>query len=355
MSAAPPQPEYGNRDIIVIGGSAGGVEAASEIIRGLPADLPAAVFLVIHRAPEGPHLLPEILDAVGSLPVVTATEGERFVRGRIYVPPLDRHVLIEGNHLHVRRGPLENRTRPAIDPLFRSAAASCSTRVIGVVLSGMLDDGAAGLLAIKCCGGLAVVQDPQDAFCPSMPNSALAHVAVDHVLPAADIASLLTELAVTPAPSAVKVPEEIRLEARIAGEELFIMPDHTRLGSPSPLTCPECDGSMQEIRENGIVRYRCHTGHGFTLETLGQAVSEAWERTLYGGMRAQQQHAMVVRRLAEENRRQGNETAAAAYERRARDYEEGAMIIRQILARLGNNSRAEDQPGGDPPAPAKAG
>jgi two-component system chemotaxis response regulator CheB len=204
--------------------------------------------------------------------------------------------------------------------------------VIGVLLSGMLNDGTSGLLAIKRCGGLAVVQDPKEAAFPEMPRHALARVAVDHVRPLAGIGPLLAGLAATPRPPPVPVPEEIRIEALIAAEELFVMPDQHRLGTLSPLTCPECDGSMQEIEEDGLVRYRCHTGHAFTLEALRLAAGEAWERTLYGAMRAQQQQAMVARRMAAAARWQGDERAAAAFEHRARDYEEGAAVIRRLAA-----------------------
>jgi two-component system chemotaxis response regulator CheB len=325
--------DRGNRDVIVVGGSAGGVEAALALARGLPVDLPAAVLITLHRAQGYPGLLAQILDNAGPLPAVMAEEGQYLERGRIYVAPPDRHLLVEHDHLHVRRGPRENHSRPAIDPLFRSAAATCLTRTIGVLLSGMLNDGTSGLLAIKHCGGLAVVQDPKDAAYPEMPRNALAYVAVDHVLPLAGIAPLLAARAATPPPSPpAKVPEEIRIEALIAAEELFVMPDQHRLGTLSPLTCPECDGSLQEIREDGLVRYRCHTGHAFTLEALRVAAGEAWERTLYGAMRAQQQQAMVVRRMADEARRQGDRRAAEEFERRARDYEEGAKVIQRLAA-----------------------
>ena len=247
MSASRGQQQgAGNRDVIVVGGSAGGVEAMRELAGGLPADLPAAVLVAIHRGPDQPSLLAQVLDAAGPLPAVAAEDGQRLERGRIHVAPADRHLLVERDHLHVRRGPRENHSRPAIDPLFRSAAATCSTRVIGVLLSGMLNDGTSGLLAIKHCGGLAVVQDPKDAAYPEMPRNALAYVAVDHVLPLAGIAPLLAARAATPPPPPpAKVPEEIRIEALIAAEELFVMPDQHRLGTLSPLTCPECDGSLQ--------------------------------------------------------------------------------------------------------------
>ena len=290
-----------NRDVIVIGGSAGGTEAVSKLVRALPADLPAAVLVTIHRGLDGPGLLAEILAAAGPLPAAMAEEGQPLERGRIYVAPPDRHLLVGRDHVHVRRGPRENRARPAIDPLFRSAAVNCSSRVIGVVLSGMLNDGSSGLQAIKRCGGLAVVQDPHDAAVPDMPRNALMYAAVDHVLPLAEIAPLLAKLATSsrPLPPA-EMPEEIRLEALIAAQELTVMPDQHRFGPLAELTCPDCHGSMQEIREDGLVRYRCHTGHAFTLEALSLSQGEAWERTLYAAMRAQQEQAILCRRLAKD-------------------------------------------------------
>ena len=275
------KPGTDNRDVIVIGGSAGGVEAVTRLVRELPADLPAAVLVAIHRGLDGAGLLARILDGAGPLPTAMAEEGQPLERGRIYVAPPDRHLLAGRDHVHVRRGPRENRARPAIDPLFRSAAVSCSTRVIGVVLSGMLNDGSSGLHAIKRCGGLAVVQDPRDAAYPDMPRNALIYADGDHVLPLAGIAPLLARLAASPRPSPpAEAPEEICIEALIAAQELTVMPDQHRFGPLSPLGCPDCHGTMQEIREGGLVRYRCHTGHAFTLEALRLAQGESWERTL---------------------------------------------------------------------------
>jgi two-component system chemotaxis response regulator CheB len=321
-----------NRDLIVVGGSAGAVDVMRQVTRRLPADLPAAILVVIHRGLQGPSMLAQILDGEGPLPAITAEEGQALERGRIYVAPPDRHLLLAQDHLHLRRGPRENRARPAIDPLFRSAAVCCSTRVIAVLLSGMLNDGTSGLLAVRRCGGIAVVQDPRDAPYAEMPRSAVRHVAVDHVVAAAEMGSLLARLAASPRPPPVEAPEETRVETLIAAQELAVMPDKGRLGSLSPLTCPECNGSMQEMRDNGLIRYRCHTGHAFTLETLRTAQNEVWERTLYSAMRAQQEQAMLARRVAEEARARQEAGSATEFERRARDYEEGAEVIRQLLA-----------------------
>ena len=178
-------------DIVVIGGSAGGVEALRRICEGLPADFPAAVFVVIHISPNSRSIMPDLLSRAGRLPARHPTDEEPIHRGTIYVAPPDMHMLLRPGYVMLRRGPQENRTRPAIDPLFRSAAVAYGSRVIGVVLSGLLDDGCAGLLAIKSCGGISVVQEPNDAMWPEMPRNALAHDRVDHCVPAAELPALL--------------------------------------------------------------------------------------------------------------------------------------------------------------------
>jgi two-component system, chemotaxis family, protein-glutamate methylesterase/glutaminase len=324
-----------NRDVIVVGASAGGVEATRQLLAGLPAGLPAAVFVVIHRGLREPNLLPEVLAAASAIPVATAEEGQRFERGRAYVAPADRHLLVGRDHVHVRRGPHENRWRPAVDPLFRSAAASCTTRVIGVVLSGLLDDGSSGLRAVRQCGGLAVVQDPRDATFGDMPRNAIAHAAPEHVVPLRGMGGLLARLAAGPRPPPVEVPDKVRLEALVPALEVGDVSE--KLGSLSPLTCPECHGSVYEIREGGLIRYRCHTGHAFTLEALRACQAEGLERALYSAMRAQEEQAILTRRVAEEMDRRGDMRSAAELERRAEGYKEGADALRRMLAAATGN------------------
>jgi two-component system chemotaxis response regulator CheB len=322
-----------NRDIICIGASAGGVEAVRRLVSDVPADLPAAVFVVIHRGDRGPNLLPKLLGAVSRLRVVEAEEGQGIERGTVYVAPGDRHLLVGRDHVHVRRGPHENRTRPAIDPLFRSAAVHCSGRVIGVVLSGTLDDGTSGLMAIKRCGGLAVVQDPRDAVYPDMPQSALRHVEVDHVAPVAAMGELLAGLAAQPRPPAVEPPEKLRMEAMIPALE--IGDTFGVFGPPSPFTCPECHGSLVEIVDDGFIRFRCHTGHAFTADALHEAQAESFERAIYDAMRSQEEQAMLARRIAQDAQDRGYVGGAADMKRRAEGYEEGANMLRQLLGRNG--------------------
>ena len=317
--------------MVVIGASMGGFEALEQLLGSLPTELPAAVFVVLHTAGDGAELLARALSKESVLPVLLAAEGQPFTDSRVYVPPPDHHLLLGHDHLHVRRGPRENGARPAVDPLFRSAAVYCTTRVIGVVLTGLLDDGTAGLLAIKRCGGIAIVQDPRDAAYPDMPRSAIRHVAIDHVLALQDVAGALAALTRETRPPVPEVPHEIQLEALIAAQEVQGM----YLGDPvrvSPITCPECHGAMQEILDGELVRYRCHTGHAFTLETLGSIHGEAWERALYSALRAQQERAHVVGRMAAKARERGAGREAAQLGQRAASYEEGAELLRRLLA-----------------------
>jgi two-component system, chemotaxis family, protein-glutamate methylesterase/glutaminase len=286
-----------------------------------------------------------VLGSASCLPVVTAEEGQNFAPGNVYIAPPGHHLIVGHDHVPIRRGPREHGGRPAIDPLFRSAAVKRTTRVIGVLLTGLLNDGTSGLLAIKRCGGLAVVQDPSDAAYSQMPQSAIRHVAIDHVLPLEDIPGGLVELVREPAPSAREIPEEIRVEALIAAQEIGEMEQMTRFRTISPITCPECHGSLQEIVNGKLVRYRCHTGHAFTLATLSARQADEWERALYSAYRAQQERALVVRRMADEASRKGAAQRAAQLQERTHSYDEGAELLRRLIAHA-NSSNGTSESGG---------
>src|SRR5262245_54852825 len=228
------------RDIVVVGASAGGLQALQRLVSLLPADFPAAIFIVQHTGPEGGTFVPEILNRHGPLPAFTPRDKAPIAQGRIYVAPPDRHMLVENDKVRVVRGPPENRHRPAIDPLFRSAAWAYGPRVVGVILSGYLDDGTAGLWAVKSCGGIAVVQDPLDAVHPDMPRNAALEIDVDYSLPVAEIAPLLVRL------SREKIeagdfprPESLKTEIEFAKMHRDIT-DMSSLGNLSAFTCPTC-------------------------------------------------------------------------------------------------------------------
>jgi two-component system chemotaxis response regulator CheB len=299
------------RDIVAVGASAGGIPALQALIADLPSSFPAAIFVVLHVAAHSPNLLPDILARAGKLPVTLAVDREPIRPGHVYVAPADRHLLLEGDHLRVTRGPKENRVRPAIDVLFRSAAYSFGSRVIGVVLSGMLDDGTSGAWAIKDRGGIIIVQSPQEAGYPSMPESTLRHVAVDYVLPVADMPALLMRLtneSITVIEGA-KPAEVLRIETHIALEGNALQEGIMQLGEISPNTCPECQGVLIRIKEGLITRYRCHTGHAYTLRTLLAAINEEVEMTLWSSLRATDERILLLQEIMEEARA-NNEDAA---------------------------------------------
>jgi two-component system chemotaxis response regulator CheB len=276
----------GNRDLIVIGTSAGGVEALLQIARGLAPDLPAAVLITIHMSPHFRSEMDSLLSRAGPLPAFFPGEGEPCRKGHIYVAPPDRHLLVVGERFRLGKGPRENNTRPAIDPRLRSAAVCCGSRSIGVVLTGTLGDGASGLWAVQQCGGITVVQDPQDAAFADMPLNALSRLKPDHVVPLAEIPGLLHSLAQQPAGEPVRAPATVAFEVDIASGEMAEMEEMDRLGRRSVLTCPDCQGVMWEIDEGDLVRFRCHVGHAYTAELMSLAFDENLRRGLASALRA---------------------------------------------------------------------
>ena len=271
------------RDIVVIGASAGGVEALEKVVAGLPSDFPATVCVVVHIQASIPSRLPEILRRVGSLPAVHPTDGIPMRKGHIYVAPPDQHLLINDGHLQLSTGPKENRSRPAINPLFRSAAIAYGPRVIGIVLSGALDDGTAGLWEIKQRGGTTLVQDPGEARHPDMPRNALEHVPIDYVVPVRGIAPLLAEL----------VGQAIKTHAT---EE-----EDMKAYQPTLLTCPECRGPISESGQSTVKEYRCRVGHRYSPETYVEAEAETRERTLWAAVLALEEAADVMKEITESN------------------------------------------------------
>jgi two-component system chemotaxis response regulator CheB len=322
-------------DIIVIGASSGGLDALRQLVQDLPGNLSAAVFIVMHVGIRS-HLT-EILRKLSALPVVPAESGMPIRPGTIYVAKPGKHLLIHDGHILLRRGPRENMARPAIDPLFRTAAASHGGRVIGVVLSGALNDGTAGLRAVKRCGGLAVVQDPDDASVPFMPRSALRHVQVDHVARTDRMGQLLDRLAREPAGPTPEIPMDIRLEATLAAQEKGSMELENKLGKLSPFTCPECNGALWEISDGSMLRYRCHVGHAFTAEAVLTGRAAEVDKMLEGLVRSHQEHAALARRMAKQERSLQNDSLAEQFEARAKEYEDDA----EVVCRLAQHHRAD--------------
>ena len=321
-------PDHG---IVVVGASAGGVEALVDLAASLPSDLSAAVFVVLHLPATGTSALPEILSRHGPLPAAHVRDSEPIQPGRIYVAPPDHHVLVRTGHVHLSRGPRENGHRPAIDPLFRSAAREYATRVIGVVLSGALDDGTAGLLAIKSRGGIAVVQDPEDALYPGMPGNALQQAQVDHVLAVASMGKLLTRLLADLAePPADPAPTGMRVEVEMEGFSMEAF-EGNHPGRPSGFSCPDCHGVLWQIKDGGLERYRCRVGHAWSPEGLLTQQSEALEAALWVALRSLEERAALARRLAEPARRRGHAITATRFAEQAAEAQQAARLVRDLL------------------------
>jgi two-component system, chemotaxis family, protein-glutamate methylesterase/glutaminase len=319
------------KDIIVVGASAGGIEALRMLVGALPKELPASVFVVLHMSPEAPSMLADILNRFGRLPAANAEDGERIRRGRIYVAPPDRHLLVEPGVVRTTHGPKENRFRPAVDPLFRSAAQTYGPRVIGVILTGYLDDGTAGLWTVKQLGGTTVVQDPNDAIVPFMPQNALAHVKVDYCLPLEQIAPLLVRLTTEAAAEegAYQVPKEVEIEVNIAKEQKAIDAGVLELGEPSNYACPECHGVLLQMKEGTLFRFRCHTGHAYSLESLLVDITEKMDDALWNSIRAFEEGELFMRHMAEHLGEGHNGPSAESFLKRAEEAKRRANLMRQ--------------------------
>ena len=321
--------------IVVIGASAGGVAALIELAKVIPRDFPSPIFVTIHISPEAPSILPAILKRQGGLDAVHAQDGMPYQAGMIYVAPPDHHMLIQTDGwLRVVRGPRENRNRPAIDPMFRSAAVAGGASVIGVILTGTLDDGTAGLIAIKKLGGIAVVQDPQDAPHSSMPQSALENVDVDFVLPLRDIPGKLIELVAADVERRSVEPgarEMLEMENGIAGMDREAMEGDDRPGKPSVFSCPDCGGVLWQIEDGKYTRFRCRVGHAFSPESMLGAQADVIEEALWAAMKTLEESARLSKRLGASERERGHVWMAARFEEREKDARSQADLIRRLL------------------------
>lgn len=320
-------------DIIVVGASAGGLGAFETLISQFPPNFPAAIFIVWHISPDYPSLLPEILARSTSLPITHGVDREPIRDGHIYVAPPDHHLLVEPGIVRLSRGPRENRFRPAIDVLFRSAARYYGSRVIGVVLSGSLDDGAAGLYAIKEQGGIAVVQDPLDAVHPSMPRAALQTVNVDYCVPTSTMGALLTRLVNESIPGREErpVPENMDIEVGVAREDNALELGIMKLGDLSPFTCPECHGVLLQLKEGNLLRFRCHTGHAYSLNSLLAEVTQSIEETLWDGIRTIEASALLMTHTAKHLHEMNEHSAADLLLIKAKDARQRAELVRQAV------------------------
>jgi two-component system chemotaxis response regulator CheB len=320
------------RSLVVVGASAGGVEPLKEVLGALPADLPAAVAVVLHVPATGSRL-PAILNRNGGMPAAHATNGETILAGRIYVAPPDNHLLVRDSRWVVVRGPRENGVRPAVDPLFRSAALAFGQRAIAVVLSGARDDGVAGADAVSSRGGCVIVQDPSEAEFPGMPASTIHRDHPDRVMPVGEIAGAVA--------AAVRELSEEAAVSDNGRDEMSIETSYAQLdeetierseppGSPSAFSCPACGGVLWEV-EDGVHRFRCRVGHAYSAEGVLDEESEEIDKALWAAFRALHERADLSTRSARRSRRNGSGKVAERLDATAREALDQAELIRRIL------------------------
>lgn len=321
------------RDIVVVGASAGGVEPLTELVSALPADFPASLFVVLHFPSAGVSFLPDILSRKGRLPAAHPENGGKIQPGRIYVAPPNRHMLLRDRTVQLMAGPRENGFRPAVDPLFRSAARNFGPRVIGIVLSGLLKDGSLGLRAVKAAGGIAMVQDPEEAVFADMPLNAMGQVEVDHVLPVQEIAVLLKQLAGQRVEIRGGTPmaQDDQAETRLVHDRIERFEAGAGSAEATGLTCPECGGAIWELPEGSLLNYRCHVGHTFSVESLLAEQSHALENALWSAVRALEERATLLRRMALRFQQAGSRYSGEKFAEQSQEAEQNADTIRQVL------------------------
>ena len=328
--------DVADHDIIVIGTSAGGLKALSAVLSSLPAGIGAAIFVVQHVAADRKSDLPRLLGDVCDLPVTHPMDREPFELGHVYVAPPDHHLLLNADTMRVIRGPQENRFRPSIDALFRSAARVFGSRVIGLVLTGYLDDGTVGLQTIKKRGGITVVQDPAEAEYPSMPKSALRYVKVDYTVPVAEAGALLTDLVATSPVAQEDFPTtpQIEIESEIA-EQLMntkqFLESVEKIGTLTPFTCPDCHGAIWQIGDEEPLKLRCHVGHSFTGGIFTKEQSQSVENALWSAVRVMEEKVTFSRHLAARKREQNQPKAAESYEKQAAALDEEVTRVRDLI------------------------
>jgi two-component system chemotaxis response regulator CheB len=329
-----------NRDAVVIGASAGGITALRQLLSELGPDVPASVFVVQHLAPAPDSHLADILRRTSALPVAWAEHGLVVERGRVYIAPPDRHLLVDGERVLVVDGPRENRARPSINRLFRSAAASYARRTVGVLLTGRLDDGTAGLAAVRSAGGVSIVQDPREAEQAEMPRSAVEAGVADHVAVLADIPGLIGRLTREPV---VELPPPSDLVAEAALDRTaFASPEALGdLGPQITVACPICAGPLWQLGPPGARSYRCYLGHTASAQQLLASQATETERALWSAVRALQERATTLRNLASDARAAGRDQSATEYERHASESHADATRAREFL--LGLRSVARDR------------
>ncbi|MGB5944093.1 MAG: chemotaxis protein CheB [Leeuwenhoekiella sp.] len=317
--------------LVAIGASAGGRKAVTKIFKEMPQDVDAAFVLVIHSAFDTPSFLSKALQKITSLNVIDAEDDMSLERGCIYIAKPDHHLFVRSNKIQLSKGPRENRFRPAIDVLFRSSAVSYSNECIGVLMSGRLSDGTAGLDAIKMCGGIAIVQDPKTAEFGDMPSYAVETVDVDVIADLNDLTEVIAKAIKTPAPEPQHIPQRLIRENEIAISSSSQIALENDLGKQVPLSCASCGGPLWEISNSKTKRYRCHVGHAFSQEALLFSQDESLEETLWVSLRTFEEKKTLLNRMASDYEERGPKMLAKSYRDKVEEVSRHITKLRSIL------------------------
>ena len=315
-------------DIIVIGGSKGSINAMKKLLPELNPDLNASVFFVNHLAPDSPNYFPNFFRDKSALEVKSAEDGEEIKKNRVYLAKPDFHLILEDNKIKLTRGPYENRWRPSIDPLFRSAAAVYGTRCVGIILSGYLDDGVSGLSAIKSCGGVTIVQDPEEAEYTDMPESALKVLQPDYILKADEIPEVLYRLSNQPVDARLpSTPKEIKWEVKMAEAVQSRINMEESIGELTPQTCPDCSGPLWEHKEKNMTRYRCHIGHSYTEKVLLSHQKEIIRSKTYSLFRLLEERKTMLQKILENNSEKSAPASSGKLKNEIEELKEGIAFL----------------------------
>ena len=335
----------GKIEIIVVGASAGGVEAISSLVKLLPASLPASIFVVVHFPENATSVLPKILSRVGPIKAIGGEDNQPIEKGVIYVAPPGCHMLVKRGAIRIVRGPKENGHRPAIDPLFRSAARIYKSKVAGVILSGMLNDGVIGLTYVKANGGLSMVQDPDESLFGDLPRHAIHDVKIDFVAPISQLAQLLVEQVCDDCDDAPTDPPELEEQSldptEMTVEELRELEAHRK---PSAYTCPECNGTLFELNENGILNYRCRVGHAYTPENLEAHQAEELEAALWEALKSLEENLALSKKLLQRAKDSNRKTSSKYYADKVNTSQRRIELLRSVLTQTISTSQSGNGP-----------
>lgn len=324
--------------LVVIGASAGGLDALTEMVQAFHKGLDVAYCIVLHLSRKGiGDFVVHRLSQVTSLPCSLVINGATLEKNNIYIARPNQHMLVKDNHFILGGGPEENRFRPSIDVLFRSAAVAYSSYAIGIILSGMLDDGTSGMWAIKRCGGTCVVQDPNQAEYPEMPLSIINNMEADHVVALQEIGPLIATIVKQKKGKKKAVPHEVILESQIAERTAVSIDTIEKIADTSVFACPDCGGNLWEMKDDIIKRYRCHIGHAYTEKDLVLKQAEAASNTLWVALRMMEERKHLLKKLSIQNAQKGYKQISTNNEQKHDEMEHHINKLKEILFALQNH------------------